>query len=473
MRKMLAHGFAALMVGTSCAWAQEPSLALPDAAAPPPLAAPQPPPPIPKQEAAIQPAPAAPTTTAAAPAQPAPVPVQTIPSGSGVTMQPWNPKVVDSNKSPYGEPPLDACDRCCLFLADMGLTEFWLQSEYLLWTLKDATPPPLLTTGPLTSFGIPGQPGTTVLFGGPTAQQDSFNGGRFTAGVWLDEHRSWGLEGSYQFLAERSLSTNVESIGTPLVARPFLDVTTGQFNSEVVAAPGFGTGGVAISMPTRYQGAEASAIFRYLTGPQYNIELLVGFRYLELTDGVIIQEDMAVAPTFPVLGGDVISRRDEFNTRNRLYAAQVGVRGLFHWNCWSVRGTFKLAMGCNSELIDIHGSTQDTVPGAVMPQLFPGGLLAVNTNSGRFHQDQFGVVPELGIDLGYNLGSHFRIFGGYTFQYWNSVVRAQNQIDLGVDPANIPFGPIAGPVQAARPQFRDVESSFWAQGLHAGLEFRY
>ena len=109
-------------------------------------------------------------------------------------------------------------------------------------------------------------------------------------------------------------------------------------------------------------------------------------------------------------------------------------------------------------------------------QQFPGGYFAQPTNMGNHTRTAFAVLPEIGLNVGYEVTPWMNIFLGYTFLYTNNVVRPGNQIDRGINPTqnasftDTPFTPLVGP---ARPAFTDNGSSFWAQGLNAGVLFRF
>ena len=47
-----------------------------------------------------------------------------------------------------------------------------------------------------------------------------------------------------------------------------------------------------------------------------------------------------------------------------------------------------------------------------------GGLLALSSNIGNYSRSQFAVVPEFGMNLGYQLSPHLEFKFGYTFIYW-------------------------------------------------------
>jgi hypothetical protein len=107
-------------------------------------------------------------------------------------------------------------------------------------------------------------------------------------------------------------------------------------------------------------------------------------------------------------------------------------------------------------------------------QNFVGGLLAERSNIGSFHRDRFSVVPEVDLKVGYQLTDHVKVFAGYDFLYWSSVVRPGQQIDRTIDETLIPnFNSGATPAGQNRPMVLFRESDFWAQGLTLGLEFRY
>jgi hypothetical protein len=123
----------------------------------------------------------------------------------------------------------------------------------------------------------------------------------------------------------------------------------------------------------------------------------------------------------------------------------------------------KLAVGDNHQVVAADGSTTVTVPGQA-PVVSPGGLLALSSNSGHFSRDRVSLVPEFGVNLGYQVTPHLRVFTGYTLLYWFDVVRAGDQVDLTVNPNLLPpvTGAVAGPPRPA-PRFQTTD--LWVQGL--------
>jgi Putative beta barrel porin-7 (BBP7) len=357
---------------------------------------------------------------------------------------------------------------------------FWASADYLLWWIKDGHVPPLVTGGPAASSGVLGTPGTVVLFGGGL-DQNPFSGGRFAFGFWPDDCHKVGFETDFFFLGSQSTNFAAGGSGaaggTTVVARPIVNATTGGEVSELVSLPGTLSGVVAVSAPSRMWGAEGNALCNlYCCGDcdsGTRIDLIAGFRYLELDESVSITETLLISPTVPVIGGSTIGVFDGFSTHNYFYGGQVGARAEWWRNRTFVNVTGKVALGDTHETVDINGNTVITPPGG-KPSILPGGILALPTNIGHYEHDAFAVVPEIGFNIGYQVTDHMRAYVGYTFLYWSDVVRPGDQIDRTVNLTQIPSS--AGPgtlVGPARPAFNFNQSDFWAQGINFGVEFRY
>jgi hypothetical protein len=115
--------------------------------------------------------------------------------------------------------------------------------------------------------------------------------------------------------------------------------------------------------------------------------------------------------------------------------------------------------------VDISGSTViDNGPAQV------GGLLAQTSNIGSRSRDRFTILPELGGRVGYQLTHNLKLKLGYTLIFWSNVVRPGDQIDLGVNPNQLP--PAVGNVPA-RPEFVFRDTDYWVQGITFGGEFEW
>jgi Putative beta barrel porin-7 (BBP7) len=366
----------------------------------------------------------------------------------------------------------------------------WVGAEYLLWWVKDARLPPLVTTGSAVPTQIPppgalGGLGTVGLFAGEGVDRDPFSGGRFTAGYWLDCGQTKGIEASYFFLGSRSKDFTSNSSGAPgsrVLARPFFDVSSGLPNAELIAFPGLASGTVAVHSTTRLQGPEANLICNLCCscgdcgdcdGParSYRVDLISGFRYLDLREGLGVGENTQILPAAPLFAPANIRAFDQIDTRNQFYGGQLGVRAEVRQNRLFANVTGKLALGDTHQTVDSNGATTITPPGAPAT-VRPGGLLALPSNTGRFSRDKFSVVPEGSVNVGYQVTDNLRVSVGYTFLYWSDVVRPGDALDLRVNSTRVPTSlvPPSGP---AAPLFTFRSSDFWAQGIAFGVELLF
>ena len=218
--------------------------------------------------------------------------------------------------------------------------------------------------------------------------------------------------------------------------------------------------------------SDCSSVFR--------ADMLVGFRYLHLDEDLLMTENavrLTQSVNFPdEVAGTRVFLFDEFRTKNDFYGGQIGTVMGYTRGPWSadLRGT--VAVGNTTQTVTVDGG-QVRGPlangGGVCGE---GGLLALPTNIGTRSRNEFSVVPEIGINLGYQVTDHWKTFIGYNFLYWSNVVRPADQIDTTIDVTRIPrFVPPGVPVQPDGPRpaplFRS--SDFWAQGVSFGVEYRW
>lgn len=355
----------------------------------------------------------------------------------------------------------------------------WVGAEYLLWWTKGSSVPPLITASPPGTpqalAGVLGAPGTTVLFGGRDLNTDLRSGGRFTLGRWLNDERTWGVEGNFFLLETATTTFSAGSTGTPILGRPFFNAATGAQDAELVAFPGVLAGTAAVVAPSNvFLGGEA-LVRRNLccTGcgcRGARLDALAGYRYLQLNESVNIYENLlTTSGTGVVAQGTRINVADRFAVRNQFHGGELGGQATIRRDAWSLGLLAKFALGSTHQSASINGNTRVTVPG--LPTVTnAGGLLAQGSNIGHFTQNVYAWVPEFGATVGRQLTPRLRATVGYTFLYWSDVPRPGNQIDVAVNPTQIPPGTLTG---AARPAFGFQTSDFWAQGVNLGLDFRY
>jgi hypothetical protein len=164
---------------------------------------------------------------------------------------------------------------------------------------------------------------------------------------------------------------------------------------------------------------------------------------------------------------------DRFSTYNRFFGGQLGGRVFWHLANLELGATGKVALGSTQQQAILTGITTLNMPGGT-PTTNPGGILVQPTNSTRFFQSTFGVVPEFGLDLGYWLTPQIRLGMGYQFLYWSRVARPGNEIDTTVNAAQVPRDiRFANGLGDPRPAFGFHSSAYWAQGINWGVLFQY
>src|SRR4029078_7563713 len=101
---------------------------------------------------------------------------------------------------------------------------------------------------------------------------------------------------------------------------------------------------------------------------------------------------------------------------------QIGLRGDLRKGPYFVELTGKVAFGGMSEVVRVSGITR-VKPPLQIQSVFPGGLFALDTNSGRVTREVFAVVPEAIARAGWAFGDHGRFFVGYNFIFLSDVAR--------------------------------------------------
>jgi hypothetical protein len=362
----------------------------------------------------------------------------------------------------------------------------WGRADYLLWWTKGTpVPVPLATSAPATSpAAIPsliGNPDTSLVLGQHNIDMQPQSGGRFGLGGWLDADRTIGLEATYFFLAQSSATQSAASSGAP--GSPFLSVpfATGAALPPTEAvyaltAPGFFNGGAVQTNALTLMGVEANGIWNAHRTDRWCVDLIGGFRYLNLYETLAFSTTFLNGPLSGPLAGGFANTQDRFSTNNNFYGGQLGAHLQRNLGRFFVDTAVKLALGSMHESVDTQGTTFSNMSAVALrpaPITAVGGIFTQPTNIGRVSRDSFAVVPEADFNLGYRLTPWASIYVGYSFLYASDVVRPGNQIDRVINFTQSPVffgGALVGP---ARPTPLLNTSDFWAQGLNVGIAFNF
>jgi hypothetical protein len=372
------------------------------------------------------------------------------------------------------------CCRCCL-CGPPG--RFWVRDEYLGFWGKGDSLPVLVTTSPTGTL-----PATTPVFGGNTVNGGYRSGNWVQLGMWLDCCRNWGLQADYFFVGLASTGFNQTSDGSPVLARPYTDATTGLPGQQLVAYPGTVVGSVRVYDNTSFQSVGINLLHNLCCWKSCcnesdqgcgscfqgqtcsRLDLVTGFRYYNLGDNLGVTENLTnISTTNGVPVGTMIKVNDGFRTQNNFYGGTLGLTSTLYKNRWVYEGTAQVALGANVQRITINGSTTNSFPGqtTVVNQ---GGLLALSSNIGTYSHTNFAAIPQISGRLGYRFTPRFTGFVGYTFIYWGQVARAGNQVNTTVNTNLLPPPQPGGPAQ---PSFTLHETSFWAQGITLGGQYNF
>jgi hypothetical protein len=378
----------------------------------------------------------------------------------------------------WGRRLRDLCGVTCEDPCAPNRPNRWFRAEYLLWGISHQKLPPLLTTelapirGPDEAGVLPLSP---ILFGEDEAHDSVRSGGRIQFGFWFPRAGRWGMDVGAFILGRRNFHFDAASDagGSPVLARPFIDANTGGESAQLVSYPGLLAGRFSYDSSTRLWGLDAHFRRKLQEGPRYWIDGFIGYRHLNLADTIDINENLRVID--PSQGTVGFLLNDHFATRNSFNGPQVGLEAeLKLLRRWFVAGNVKLALGNVHQVVNIDGRTTFLTAGGAA-EIGRGGLLALASNIGRHERDEFAVVTEFGIKLGFDLTEHLRMYAGYNVLFLSNSVRAGDQIDRTInfnqapEPGNLNPG-ISAP---ARPAVFFRQSDFWAQGGQFGIEYHW
>ena len=215
---------------------------------------------------------------------------------------------------------------------------FWGRAEYLLWWVRGANTPALVTTSPDgTPSGVAGVlPGANVLFGDQRINNNSRSGGRFTLGYWFGNCNLYCLEDTFFFVGGSSDGFKQTSNGSPILARPFFNTLTSAQDSVLVAFPNTVVGTIAVSSSRQLYGNELNLRRALYVDDFRRFDILAGYRFLYLSDGLQVSTNTTSTDqggSVPV--GTTFGVFDSFATRNQFNGGQIGLSTEFYDGRWS------------------------------------------------------------------------------------------------------------------------------------------
>jgi hypothetical protein len=368
--------------------------------------------------------------------------------------------------------------------SSFGTETVWISTGYLMgWLTRPKLATPLVTQGDLADPrpGALGQPGTRILYGDDQFRFGNLHG--MTAEVGVNLNDSFYIEGrGFVFWPQHTRYTvSSDPNGAPFIARPVFDTLANTEGSYRTSTPNQIVGYTSIDARQQLFGYETHIRYNIKLTPYLDVDGLLGYRRLQLEEDLRIFDYLqptAGSVTFlgvSVGAPNIITDFDRFRTINQFNGVNLG--GRFRWQSgydWlAFQGFWKVALGTTNQTLKIDGLTVVDTPTGFR-QAAVGGILAQTTNIGVHKRSEFGVIPELGVNMVFLPSRYVRLYAGYSALYWNNVIRPTSSIDRRVNPAFVPtdtnYG-ISNP--GAFPAVTFKSESVWLQGINFALELYY
>ncbi len=358
--------------------------------------------------------------------------------------------------------------------SDTPSGRFWLTGDGVLGWIERSPLPSLVTTSPAGTSqgaaGVLGAASTTTLFGSDSVNGDMRWGFKVGTGYWLDEERTFSLEAGFMMLESQSAPFSANSNSNPILARPYIDATTNTQQAVLIAFPGTSTGSVdVLASSGNFMEAHLDLAGNIINESHFKLDCLLGYRFYRYDDGLRINQSIVPAGGAFAAGTEIDSS-DQFSAENVFNGGEVGLRGEFLWQDFTLGLLGKIAAGNLHRDIEINGTQTVTAPSAA-PVVSSGGVNALSSNIGRFTNNDWTYMPEFGANLSWRYSNHINFQLGYSFLFLADVARAADQVDTTINP-NL-FPPPQSPTTPSRPTLTLDRTDIWVQTFTFGVEFRF
>jgi len=355
--------------------------------------------------------------------------------------------------------------------APMGSESRWSLSAEALFSWFKSSPTPV----PIIADNYLDEPGVNVLLGGGSVDTNPNTGFKITGTYKIDSRLGVELTGFY--IPTRSTSSSVSSTGLPGsidLLLPFFNVNTNYEDvTELSWWPEY-RGSAQATLSNNLGGGELNLAWAMPPSDGWRVDLLGGFRFLQLRETYTITTSSPYNPPNPV---DIWNTTDSFDARNRFYGLQVGARAAYDQGAWVGSVLGKVALGSMQQRVSVNGFLETNDYNDYGPtQIFTGGYFALPTNSGDHSRNTFAIVPEVALNLGYRLTPQATVYVAWSFLYASNVARPGEQINRNINPTQsvaYGFDPPATIVGAGQPTFSFNTTDFWAQTLSVGFAYRF
>lgn len=345
---------------------------------------------------------------------------------------------------------------CCSLTQPCG---WWGSAEYIFLWRKPRFFPPLVSTVPTVA-----EPTPSIIFGDENLGGSPKSGGRGDFGIWFTKCMGFGLGGFGLGQEELTFDLEGDSTGIPSFGQPYFNTLAGMEQVNVLSAPTLQINGlIDIDSNNRLWGFDLYARYRFLCSTCFKFDLLGGFLYNSITDSLDVN-----TKTTTIVTPTITAVSDQFACQNMYYAGLVGLVAEWRSSSWALTVTGKLGLGNMNKRTDISGQTTTTPVGGTSTVIH-SGFLAQPSNIGHHKHTKFETVPQLLANLQLRICPHIWGTVGYFYMFWHDLALAGEQVNLNINTTQVP-GPVIG---TPSPIFQENLTSFWVQGITAGLYFCY
>ena len=399
--------------------------------------------------------------------------------------------------APPGADAVAAADATCTDPGPLPGTprpeiKFHRQTNECVWATLDFMGTfirPMSFAGPLLTTGSPfdpqpgaiGQPSTAVLFGDKSVDYNLMPGFRAEFGMFIDQCDRFSVDCNafYVLQQTQSYTNQGDAVGNPVLTRPIFKSDTGTQGGLINSLFNAATGTFQAETRSQFGGIEVNFRCHQYVRERLHTDYLFGFRYVRMGEQLqTIENIRGIQPGFltflgqPIALNETLIDDDLFRTTNQFFGPQIGARMSWEQQWLTTTLFAKIGVGATHQQTTISGSTTKLSPlGDVVAQ---GSVIALPTNIGNHSRTVFGILPEMGFNIGVDVTQCVRLKLGYSLMLWNKVVRPGSQYDFAVNPSQIPgnaaYGLATGPMG---PIYRFNDEFFWAQSLNLGVEVHY
>lgn len=333
---------------------------------------------------------------------------------------------------------------------------------------------------------------TDVLYDDPRPTYGFASGLKGSLGGWLGRDSDWGVELRGFYVPKESTRDTLQS-GQPnsFFSVPFYDQAKNTEYAVVIGSAIAGqpssAGSVSVGSSLDLWGVGARARKRGCGCGDVDLGFSAGFRYLRLDE--TFQIDYATDPTVPAFFGNAtlgsylfaggtlpgagsrVWAQDRVSASNDFYGLELGLDAKVPViPDLTLTISPSVALGVNRERLDTSGWGQAVTAGGGMLST-PYGVFARPGAVGSRSETRFAVVPEVDLQLSYQLTKNVELRFGYDFLFLSDMVWAGNQLSRSIHAPTDALGAFSSQPQGLSRPFET--ETFWAQSFRAGVNLRF